>query len=58
MFELILILDQISMIIIILTLLYCLVNMIDKVLIIAKNNQKNKIYSNSFIHDINYCRRI
>lgn len=44
MFKLILILDQIGTLIIILPLLYCLVNMIDKVLIIAKNNQKKTKY--------------
>lgn len=42
MFKLILILDQIGTILIILPLLYFLVNMIDKVLIIAKNNQKKQ----------------
>lgn len=44
MFKLILILDQLGTIIIVLPLLYCLVNMIDKVLIIAKNNQKKTKY--------------
>lgn len=44
MFKLILILDQIGTILIILPLLYFLVNMIDKVLIIAKNNQKKTKY--------------
>ena len=42
MFKLILILDQLGTIIIILPLLYCLVNMIDKVLIIAKNKKKKQ----------------